>query len=518
MSYLKTLFIALVSICMIVGVASAAEQYVTVAEIYVSPDGTPAGDGSEANPLDIHTAVGNNSPVRPGDTILFKGGTYEGEMEGITRIPFGFKVSGAEDAPIIVKPASDEHVHLNGTVSFGSNYMHVYNLDIGDLKWDRFQEEHKNSTAFNIANGGVGSKVINCNIFGGSMGSGIWKPAINFEMYGCVIHDYGTMSREGGRGHGHAVYTQNEEGTKHFENNAFYRGCGWNFNIYTQGGFVRGYDVINNISFAGGWYMPEQVSFSYGLSGYQSAERIRFIRNVAYQPRYGQQWRGNMRLIPHRDPTVIHKDAEVRDNYIMGAYRGLSFGKFQDVVTTGNTIWSHGILAEISTAPGGSGFNAPDEPKPDLDNYEWHNNVYYDNGNETPFRHGGGVENGPENEFLTFEEWQALGLDVNSEMRPGRDGKPTGTAIFVNPNSYEQGRAHIAVYNWDGKETVDVDLSEVLEEGQKYRVYNLLDIWQTIEMADPVVEGEFDGKDVTLPMKGDEASPDFDAFLVLPVH
>jgi hypothetical protein len=50
-------------------------------------------------------------------------------------------------------------------------------------------------------------------------------------MYGCLIHDYGTMSRKGGRGHGHAVYTQNTEGTKTFRHNAFYRGCGWNFDI-----------------------------------------------------------------------------------------------------------------------------------------------------------------------------------------------------------------------------------------------------------------------------------------------
>ena len=91
-----------------------------------------------------------------------------------------------------------------------------------------------------------------------------------------------------------------------------------------------------------------------------------------------------------------------------------------------------------------------------------------------------------EEDTLTFAEWQQLGLDSNSTMLPGRNGKPTGTKVFVFPNKYAKGRANVAVFNWDGKDTVVVDLSGALAKGQKYVVYNCLDIRQTIERAKPV--------------------------------
>ena len=48
------------------------------------------------------------------------------------------------------------------------------------------------------------------------------------------------------RGSGHAAYIQNDQGTKRFEHNVAYRGCGWNFDIYTQAGEVKGIDLIVN--------------------------------------------------------------------------------------------------------------------------------------------------------------------------------------------------------------------------------------------------------------------------------
>jgi len=483
-------------------------------EIYVSPTGTPQGDGTRAKPLDIFTALGKASPAQPGDTILLLGGTYEGRMKGIQRVPFELAVSGSAEKPIIVRPVPGQSAHLNGAASVTSSFTHYIGLDIGDLLWDRFREKHRVPTAVNVT-AGRGAKFINCNIFGGSMGSGVWRGAVDFEMYGCLIHDFGSMSRKGGRGHGHAVYTQNSTGTKRYEHNVFYRGCGWNFDIYTQGGQIVGFDVIENISYAAGWYKPGQVSFSYGVSGWQPADRIRFVGNLAYQPRDAQKWRGNFRLIVHRKPDVTHKKALVKDNVVMGAFRGLGFGLWEDLTVTGNTVWSTGILTEIAVAPGGTGFRAPDAPKPPLDHYHVDHNTYYANGVAKPFRYGGGVESDEEGR-LTFAEWQALGLDRNSKMLPGRNGRPVGTWVFVFPNKYEKGRANVGIFNWDGRKSVEVDLSKALAKGRPYRVYNCLDIRQTLARARPVLEGTYDGGTVALPMRRDPASPDFDAFLVLP--
>ena len=485
------------------------------AELFAAPNGKPTADASRNAPIDIHTALGATSPAKPGDIIVLLEGEYDGKMTGIERVPFAVSLSGSDNAPIIVRPEAGKFAHLNGTVEMTGNNVHLVGLDIGDLKWDVLQKTHKAQTALNVLRG-ENNKAINCNIFGGVMGSGVWTPALNFEMYGCIIHDFGVIP-ENTRGSGHAVYTQNDEGTKTYRHNILYRGAGWNFDIYTQQGQISGFDVIENISFAAGYYKEGQVSFSYGLTGWKPASRIRFIGNVAYQPRDGQQYRGNFRVMGHYDLELEHKDILVQDNYIMGAYRAFTIGRIKDATITGNTFWATGILGEIASAPSGSGIQVDDADKPEPANYKVDHNTYYNNDNDRPFRYGAGHESGTEEELLTFEQWQAIGFDRHSQMLPGRDGKPTGTKIFVFANEHQKGRGNVAVFNWDGKGEIEVDLSGVLINGQRFAVYNLLDVKQTLASVTPAVTGTFDGQAVALPFKADEASPDFNAYLVLPM-
>ena len=56
----------------------------------------------------------------------------------------------------------------------------------------------------------------------------------------------------------------------------------------------------------------------------------------------------------------------------------------------------------------------------------------------------------------------------------------------------------------------------MLEEGQAYRIYNCLDISQTIGLAKPLIRSKYDGEPVSLPMRKAPECPDFDAFPVLP--
>jgi hypothetical protein len=497
--------------------ALAGGSTVSGRELYVAPNGTPQGDGRQDKPLDLATAISDKSPAMPGDTLYLKGGRYDGPMskteKGVPyRLSFAPRISGVAGRPIVVTSAPGEWAHLNGTLALGSiKYVHFVRLEIGDLLWDPLQQRQFNDTAVNT--GDVGLKVINCNIFGGAMGMGAWTPALNLEVYGNLIHDFGYY-RDNLRGSGHAIYMQNDQGTKVIERNLAYRSCGWLFDIYTQGGKVNGFDIIENIGFLGGHYKPGQVSFAFGLTGWQPAERIRFIGNIAYQPRDGEQWRSNMRLLTHAKTDVIHRDAVVSDNYIMGAYRAMTIGMWRDIQVAGNTFWATGFLNEISSGPSGSGI-AEHPLLPDLKNYRVDKNTYYETGKERPFIYGRHEQARPE-EQLTFSQWQTLGFDKNGQLLPCRNGKPTGTKVFVFDNKYESGRGNVAVFNWDGKETIDVDLAKVLKPGQAYRLYNGLDIPQTIGLAKPLIRAKFDGKPVSLPMRKAPECPDFDAFLVLP--
>ncbi len=497
---------------------------IPAAEVYVAPDGKPGADGSIEKPYDVFTVFSGNARVKPGDTVLLRGGQYDGlevtkkRKEGgeyTDRSPFTPKLHGTEKEPIVVTSAPGEWAHLNGAVRIeGCDFTHFVRLEIGDLKWDPYQEKHKVPTAFNAVKGNK-IKLINCNIFGGAMGTGLWRPAIDMEAYGNLVHDFGSMKREGGRGHGHAFYIQNDVGTKTLEHNVAYRGCGWNYDIYTQQGEIKGFDILENIGFIPGWYKEGQTSFNFGLTGWKPAERIRFIGNVGYQPRDMQKWRSNMRLMFHYKKDVVHDQAVVKNNYVMGAYRAMVVSRWRKLEITGNTFWATGFLMEVSSAPSGSGV-ADNPPKPDLKCYAIDSNTYYGNGVKKPFVYST-KEQYPEEDTFTFAEWQKLGLDTHSTMRPGRGGKPTGTKVFVYPNRYEKGRANVAVFNWDGKERVEADLSGALVQGQKYAVYNCLDIKQTIERAKPVHGGVFDDRPIALRMRRNKDCPDFDTFLVLPL-
>ena len=478
-------------------------------DLYVSPAGTPQGDGSRARPLDVFTALGKDSPAEPGDTIYLMGGTYEGKMTGTKRVAFALLVSGTEEQPIVVRPAPGETVHLNGAAELKSSYAHYIGLEIGDLKYDPRGKTHQAPTVL-WGTGGTGAKVINCNLFGGSMGTGLWSPAKDLTLYGCLVHDFGGIAQD--RGHGHAFYTQNETGTKTIEQCIAYRGCGWNLHVYTQGGQINGFDILENIMYIAGAFVPDQTMDNYLVAGYPPADRIRLIGNVGYQPTDVQAWRPNARLGNFK--AALNGAGEVKNNTFMGAFYGLSLGNWRKIEVTGNTLWSTGIFTEISSAPTGSAI-PPQPAPPALKGYTVDNNTYYDNGKPRPFNYGNTEKPDPEN-LLSFAQWQALGLDKNGKLLPGREGKPTGTQVFVFPNKYEKGRAHVGIFNWDGLRSVEVDLSKALANGQKYRIYNCLDIRQTLALAKPVLTGAFDGAKVAFPMRRDRISPDFDAFLVLP--
>ena len=295
------------------------------------------------------------------------------------------------------------------------------------------QQKHFNDTAVNT--GDAGLKVINCNIFGGAMGMGVWRPAVDLEVYGNLIHDFGYYN-DNLRGSGHAAYIQNDQGTKRFEHNIAYRGCGWNYDIYTQGGEIKGIDLIENIGYIASWHKPGQVGFNFGLTGFKPAERIRFIGNVGYHSRSAEQrWRSNMRLMASK-PEAFHHDAVVKDNYIMGTCRALVLSRWQNIEVTGNTFWATDFLTEISSAASGSGI-AENPPRPELKNYRVDRNTYYDNGKPRPFIYSA-HENALDEEQLTFAQWQALGLDKHSQMLPGKAGRPTGTKVFVFPNKVRE--------------------------------------------------------------------------------
>lgn len=332
------------------------------------------------------------------------------------------------------------------------------------------------------------------------------------------------------RGHGHAFYAQNEEGTKTFQSNIAYRGAGWNVHVYTQAGQIVGFDIIDNICYLAGALKEGQTLDNILIGGYSAADRIRIIGNLAYQPIDAERWRSNVYMAQFLKQG-INGQCTMRDNYFAGAYVGVTIGEWQDLEFTNNTIWATDNLIEIKSAPRESAIDylgkayAPgalpaenggksEFPKVNLKGFKVSGNTYFDNRRKRIFHYGTTEVPVPEN-LYKFEDWQKLGLDEGSKLIKGWGCKPDGHKVFVFPNKYEQGRANVGIFNWDGEDTVKVNLGNILEIGQKYVVYNCLDLRQLISKATPVLKKTYDGKPMAFPMRKDKTSPDFDAFLVL---
>ena len=497
------------------GVTVSCSAGLLAAELCISPMGTPSGTGTKDQPLDIATALGDKSPAQPGDTLFFLTGVYTGPRETTLKVtPWKLAVSGSAEKPIKIRPATGAPVLLNGLIALTGSYVQLIDLNIGDPDWNMnvlLKDHHDGRTAILNGLSGTGAKIINCNLFGGSMPIGAWEPCHDLEIYGCLLHDFGYTNNAGK--YVHAIYTQNSVGTKTIEHNLAYRGSGWNLHAYGREGHLNGYDVIENIFYIAGAGGPKRTVDNFLVASHLTADRIRLIGNVGYQPVDAEGWRPNARMTAYT--AGLNGSGVCKDNYFAGACFGLSIGNWQHMEITGNTIWSTATLLEISAATTGSG--VPDaKERPDLTGYTVDHNTYYDNGKPKPFKYG--LRSGAkEDDLHDWAGWQKLGLDKNSQMLPGKAGKPTGTKVFVFANKYEKGRAQLGIFNWDGNDQVGVDLSPALTVGQKFAVYNCLDITQTVARAKPVLTATYDGKPVPFPMRKDKISPDFDAFLIVPV-
>lgn len=114
---------------------------------------------------------------------------------------------------------------------------------------------------------------------------------------------------------------------------------------------------------------------------------------------------------------------------------------------------------------------------------------------------------------LFYNQWQSIKMTGNTFYGPVTWGNssmvsrfpnntylsaaPSQNKIFIRPNRYEEGRAHIIVYNWTSAETVMVDVSSVLPHNSAYEVRNTQDFF-----GPPVLTGVYAGGSITLPLSG----------------
>ncbi len=470
-------------------------------QFHVSPEGRPDGDGSAKKPWDLATALAHPTAVKPGYTLWIHEGIYRGG--------FRSELKGEPGAAIIVRPFPGERAIID-----------TYDPDkMGDAgfyllgEWARFQglevmcsnpkrkTETRGSWPGDVRRGSVevrGSHIQCINLLVHDLGNGMgfWASGEGGEIYGCLIFQNGWSGPD--RGHGHAIYAQNKTGIKRIQDNIIFNQFGEGIDVFgSPNATLKGFRIEGNIAFNNGClHGTDYRTYCILTGGDAPVDDVRITKNATYGGlvQLGYPW-------GKRNGRV-----EATDNYLGGGVRMF----FQeDLMFTGNTVLEGDPLNSITMAKGVR-----------TKKLEVNRNTYYYGSKKLPrfafYRDGkGGTK--------LLEDWRALGFDNDS---PVKSGRPPANHIVLRPNLYEPGRAHIAVYNWEKKESVKLGLQKVLKPGQSYRVVNAQNFH-----GPAVVSGTYDGTSITLPMKPTQLAqpvgmptyklpitqPEFGAFVLLPV-
>ena len=474
------------------------------AEFHVATDGRRTGSGAKDSPWDLQTALSQADAIKSGDTILLHPGTYRGG--------FTSTLKGATDAPIIVKPDPGARVTIDALPrdarDTGQFIVNGSDVLVRDLEFTC--SDPKRETAVtgshpdDIRRGGVtinGPRVrfVNCVVHDLSNGFGFWTPAEDSEIYGCLVYHNGWLSTD--RGHGHAIYAQNKTGTKRIADNILFNQFSHGLHAYgSSRAFISGFDVEGNISFNNGVLAgPNQHAPDILIGGGSPSERVRVVNNFTYST----EARGVTRLGYGAENQDIH----IERNYFVGA---LHLRKWAKPKLLDNVIVARNPLLWTELLPTQEP-NSIDSDRNRFVQLEPQGNPFTLTQKDAPGWSG------------TFDQWkQRTRADANSAWTIG---KPTGVDVFVRPNKYAPGRANVAVYNWDRRDHVELDLAAVLKQGQRFRIVSAQNFY-----GDPVARGTFDGSPVRLPMRPTKpiqpvgladfplpvTEPEFGAFVVLP--
>jgi len=425
--------------------------------IFASPTGNANAAGTETDPLDLQTALENNDRVKDGDTLWL--------MEGVYRGTFTSELRGSESNPITVKPYPGKYVMIDTTKAesgsgllINGTWTNYYGIEVTSYDGNRVSTVDNSSNPSDITlKAGVNiigstNKVINFVSHDNVSGIDAWSKrtdgftGIDTETYGSIIYNNGWSAQPAdgsyGRGHGHAIYTQNFDGIKKITNNVIFYGFGTGIHAYQTGevidnnGVRRGlenFDIQDNT-----WFLTGASDIRKGMKkydclvgGYQPVKNLVMKNNQGYSD-IGRTMLGY--FSNYKGVQFYNEGAHLENNYLVQNLK-LQDNWYAGDIKIENTSVFHGVSGDRS--------------------------------------------------FLD----DLGGNDLNSS-------EPTsGKKIFYIKNAYDPRRGRITIYNYDRDPKVAVDLSQIVKVGAAYRIHSVFDLY-----GDPIVSGVYSGGTVDIPM------------------
>jgi len=316
---------------------------------------------------------------------------------------------------------------------------------------------------------GPSKKFINLVIHdAGKQGFSFYDAGGVSELYGSIIYNNGTHEELD-----HGVYAVNDAGTKYIRDNIVFNNLAYGIHVFatTDHPVLADVHAEGNVTFDNGSISTlGMVKSNLLMGGDAPTKKMHALNNRLYfaPPATGSNARFGV-------AGQNNGDVEVRNNYSVGGATGLQLESWQTAIVENNT-WLGSedmVYLTTSTTPG----------------YTWVGNTWYRDPAAPAWRY--------QETPYTFDAWRtATGLGASDQT--SADG-PTGQTVFVQPNQYEPGRAHLIVYNWSGEATALVDVSGVLQLGDRYEVHNAQDFFGA-----PVATGVYDGSPLAVSMAGVE--------------
>ena len=307
------------------------------AEWYAAPDGKADASGTKDSPWDLQSALSGRMKIAPGDTLWLLPGTYKHPNRKLGSQGYEVRLAGTKEKPIHVRGTPGTRVTIDGalTVVAPSDYLWVRDLELiisENFTMSRTIKDAGSSPGdygrpwggLNV-HAGRECKFINLVIHDTAQGISLWSGAVDTEVYGCIIYDNGWKAPD--RGHGHAIYTQNQNGVKTISNCIMTGGYSHTVHAYGSGrAYVDNYLIQENICYDAGPFL---------VGGGRPSRNIRVLKNYLY--RVPMQ-------IGYSAP--YNEDCEVRENLIVQG--GLSINKYRKVVNEGNVVLRAGQQHPVS--------------------------------------------------------------------------------------------------------------------------------------------------------------------------